>query len=197
VATEFQRFEVLERGPGFVVGVAYFVNEKYPERRRLDYRQEFGLVKRDDGSWVLDRGEVMEPVDGVAAGEEVTAAVEDYYEAVDRGAWSYTYDRLDARARELFTEREWYQKNQWFADNEGLELSYISVEATLSSGTLANVKVDRTFSDGTFLTRNTFFVYEDRAWKHRLSGEEVDTFMPGASFEEFANAQGESAPVGE
>ena len=197
VATEFQRFEVLERGPGFVVGVAYFVNEKYPEGRRLDYRQEFGLVKRDDGSWVLDRGEVMEPVDGVAAGEEVTAAVEDYYEAVDRGAWSYTYDRLDARARELFTEREWYQKNQWFADNEGLELSYISVEATLSSGTLANVKVDRTFSDGTFLTRNTFFVYEDRAWKHRLSGEEVDTFMPGASFEEFVNAQGESAPVGE
>ena len=85
VATEFQRFEVLEREPASVVGVAYFVNEKYPEGRRLDYRQEFGLVKRDDGSWVLDRGEAMEPVDGVAAGEEVTASVEDYYEAVDRG----------------------------------------------------------------------------------------------------------------
>ncbi|HKH77224.1 MAG TPA: hypothetical protein VKA51_09735, partial [Rubrobacteraceae bacterium] len=85
VATGFQRFEVLEREPASVVGVAYFVNEKYPEGRRLDYRQEFGLVKRDDGSWVLDRGEAMEPVDGVAAGEEVTASVEDYYEAVDRG----------------------------------------------------------------------------------------------------------------
>jgi len=197
VATEFQRFEVLEEAPASVVGVAYFVNEEYPEGRHLDYRQEFGLVKRNDGSWVLDRGEAMEPVNGVAAGEEVTAAVEDYYEAVDRGDWSYTYDRLDARARELFTEEEWHQKNQWFADNEGLELSYISVEATLSSGTLANVRVDRTFADGTFLTRNTFFVYEERAWKHRLSAEEVDVFMPGASFEEFVNAQGESAPVGE
>jgi hypothetical protein len=52
-------------------------------------------------------------------------------------------------------------------------------------------------TDGTTPIHNTFFVYEDGAWKHRLSEEEVDTFMPGASFEEFVNAQGESAPVGE
>jgi len=68
-------------------------------------------------------------------------------------------------------------------------LSYISVEATLSSGTLANVKVDRTFADGTTLIHNTFFVYEDEAWEHRLSGEEVDVSMPGAAFEEFVNTQ--------
>lgn len=194
VAREFHRFEVLQETPASVVGVAYFVNEKYPEGRRYDYSQEFALVK-EGGGWRLDRGEDIEPVDGAGAGAGVTSAVEEYYAAVDREDWSYTYDHLDSRARDLFTEEEWRRRNRYFADNEGLELASITVEATLSTGILASVKVDRTFNGGYFLSRNTFFVYEGGAWKHRLSEDEVNAFMPGVTFEEFVRYQGTNAPL--
>jgi tRNA A-37 threonylcarbamoyl transferase component Bud32 len=122
------------------------------------------------------------------AEEEVRAAAEDYYEAVDREDWAYTYDNLDSRTQQMFTEVEWSQKNQWFADNEGLELSSLDVDVDLSSSeTIANVTVDS--KDGTSLVRDTYFVSEDGSWKHRFSQEETALFMPDASYEEFVAAQ--------
>jgi ketosteroid isomerase-like protein len=56
------------------------------------------------------------------------------------------------------------------------------------------VRVNRTFKDGSSLDRDTYFVFEDSFWKHRFSQEEIDTFMPGTSFEEFVKAhQGDSS----
>jgi hypothetical protein len=121
-------------------------------------------------------------------------AVEDYYEAVDREDWSYTYQNLDSQTRAMFTEEEWYRKNQWFADNESLELSSLNVNVDLSSsGTIAAVTVDRTFKDGTSIVRDTFFVYEDGSWKHRFGEGEIDTFMPEAAYAEFVAAQQRSS----
>jgi hypothetical protein len=122
-------------------------------------------------------------------------AVEDYYEAVDREEWDYTYDNLDSQSRQRFTREEWRKKNQWVADNEQLELSSLEIDTRMPpSGTTADVTVYRTFKDGSSLVRDTYFVYEDGAWKHRLSEEELALFMAGTSFEEFVKAkQGSSS----
>jgi class 3 adenylate cyclase/tRNA A-37 threonylcarbamoyl transferase component Bud32 len=123
--------------------------------------------------------------------EEVRTAAEDYYEAVDMEDWSYTYNNLDSRTRRMFTEEEWRLKNQWFADNESLEVNSLNVGVDLSSSeTVADVTVDRTFKDGTSIVRDTYFVYEEGSWKHRFGEEEIDIFMPEASYEEFVAAQG-------
>lgn len=121
---------------------------------------------------------------------EVIEAAEDYYQAVDLENWAYTYDNLDSLTRSMFTEEEWYLKNQWFADNEGLELSTIDVVVNGSaSDPVVSVTVYRTFKDGTSITRETYFVSEGGTWKHRFSREEVEIFMPGVPFEEFVAAQ--------
>ena len=118
------------------------------------------------------------------------AAVE-YYEAVDRESWAYTYGKLDSQSREMFTEPEWQQRNQWFADNEGLELASMEVDATglSASGTRAEVNVRRTFENGVVIDRDTEFVLEEGTWKHRLVGRELFLFMPGATYGEFVEAR--------
>jgi hypothetical protein len=117
-------------------------------------------------------------------------AVEDYYWAVDREDWAYTYQNLDSRTRSMFSPKEWSLKNQWFADNEGLELSTVDVQVNDSpSDSVVSVTVYRTFEDGTSIVRTTYFVYENGTWKHRFSGEEIEIFMPGASYQEFVAAQ--------
>jgi hypothetical protein len=128
----------------------------------------------------------------VAAGSEteLIEAAEYYYQAVDQENWAYTYDNLDSLTRSMFTEEEWYAKNQWYADNEGLELSTINVVVNGStSEPVVSVSIYRAFTDGTSISRDTFFVSEGGVWKHRFSREEIDIFMPGVPYEEFVAAQ--------
>lgn len=90
----------------------------------------------------------------------------------------------------MFTREEWFQKNQWLADQYPATLRSLDVEADLSSSTnLADVTVYRTFEDGSSVSRDTYFVFEDGEWLHRFVKEEIDLFMPGISFEEFVEAQ--------
>jgi hypothetical protein len=110
-------------------------------------------------------------------------AVEDYYEAVARQDWDYTYDNLDSQTRRLFTKEEWDQKNQWFADNGSLELSSFEI-TEFSTDTQSVVSLGPPYS------RDTLFVHEGGSWKHRFSQDEIDLFMPGVPFEEFVRAQG-------
>jgi hypothetical protein len=126
---------------------------------------------------------------------DLVEAVEDYYQAVDQEDWAYTYQNLDSQTRAVFDEEEWYLKNQWFADTEGLELATMDVTVNGSaSESVVSVNVYRTFTDGTTIDRETFFVFEDGVWKHRFSEEEIGFFMPGASFEEFVASQQGSSP---
>jgi hypothetical protein len=121
---------------------------------------------------------------------QVKQAVRDYYEAVDREDWAYTYDHLDSETRATFTEEEWYLKNQCFADTEGLDLSSIDVLVNNSpTDPVVSVTVYRTFKDGTSIGRDTFFVWEDGEWKHRFGQEENKIFMPDTSYEELVEAQ--------
>ena len=121
---------------------------------------------------------------------EVAEAAEDYYQAVDREDWAYTYANLDAATRALYPEDEWYLKNQYFADTEGLELSTIDVVVEGStSDPEVGVTVYRTFKDGSSIDRYTFFVQEDGAWKHRFTEEENAIFQPGVPYEDFVASQ--------
>ncbi len=120
----------------------------------------------------------------------IAEAAEDYYQAVDREDWAYTYENLDSQTRALFAEDEWYLKNQFFADKEGLELASMDVVVNGSpSDAEVGVTVYRTFKNGTSITRETLFVSEEGAWKHRFTQEEIDIFMPGVPYEEFVAVQ--------
>lgn len=125
---------------------------------------------------------------------EVAEAAEDYYQAVDRQDWAYTYANLDAATRALYPEDEWYLKNQYFADTEDLELSTIDVVLEGStSDPEVGVNVYRTFTDGSSIDRYTLFVQEDGAWKHRFTEEENAIFEPGVPYEEFISEGSASA----
>src|SRR5215208_4578175 len=101
----------------------------------------------------------QEEQEEAASEASLRQAVEDYYEAVDREDWDYTYDNLDSQSRQRFTREEWKKKNQWVADNEQLELSSLETDTRISpSGTTADVTVYRTFKDGSSLVRDTYFV---------------------------------------
>ena len=125
---------------------------------------------------------------------EVAEAAEDYYQAVDREDWAYTYANLDSATRALYPEDEWYLKNQYFADTEGLELATIDVVVENSaSNPEVGVTVYRTFKDGTSIDRYTLFVQEDGVWKHRFTEEENAIFEPGVPYEEFVAGSSASA----
>jgi hypothetical protein len=125
-----------------------------------------------------------------ASEAEVAEAAEDYYQAVDREDWAYTYANLDASTRALYAEDEWYLKNQYFADTEGLELATMDVVVEGStSDPEVGVTVYRTFQDGTSIERYTLFVQEDGAWKHRFTAEENAIFQPGVPYEQFVASQ--------
>ena len=146
-----------------------------------------------DASQIPGSAETTSTEDRTAT--DLVQAVEDYYQAVDREDWAYTYQNLDSQTRAMFDEEEWYLKNQWFADIEGLELAAMDVTVNGSpSEQVVGVSVYRTFEDGTVIDRDTLFVFEDGVWKHRFGEEEMGVFMPEASFEEFVAAQQGSSP---
>ena len=125
-----------------------------------------------------------------ASETEVAEAAEDYYQAVDREDWAYTYANLDAATKALYPEDEWYLKNQYFADIEGLELATIDIVVEdPAPDPEVGVTVYRTFKDGTSIDRYTLFVRENGAWKHRFTAEENAIFQPGVPYEDFVASQ--------
>jgi hypothetical protein len=119
--------------------------------------------------------------------EKLRAAVQAYYEAVDREDWDYTYDNLDSQTQQKFTKSEWTQKNQFFASQCPIEQSTPKIGSRISSSQV-NVMVNLTFRGCASKSRNTFFVYEDSAWKHRFSDEELNLFLPGTPYGQFVQA---------
>ena len=90
----------------------------------------------------------------------------------------------------LFTRKEWFLKNQWFADNGSVVYHIESVERLgTSRGTVVEVTLRLTYEDGSTSTRTTYFVLEDGEWRHAFGQEGYDLFMPEASYEEFVTAQ--------
>jgi hypothetical protein len=121
--------------------------------------------------------------------DQVRETAEQYYFAMDSENWAATYSNLDSESKALFTEEEWTQKNQWYADNEGLKLDSMEIDVAMEGDEEAQVTVYRTFTDGTSITRETVFLWNNTYWSHHFTEEEKDIFMPDASYEEFVEAQ--------
>jgi hypothetical protein len=166
---------------------------------QLDYQP---FLRGDAHTWYIGDADSLpgatEPPSAAEAPEEdpatsesaVVEAAEDYYQAVDQENWAYTYENLDSQTRALFSEEEWYLKNQYFADTEGLELSTMDVVVNGSvTDVPVSVSVYRTFKNGTSISRDTYFVREEGTWKHRFTQEEIEIFMPGVPYEEFVALQ--------
>jgi hypothetical protein len=121
---------------------------------------------------------------------EAQQAAEEYYRAVSLEDWAYTYNHLDSETQSGFTQKEWFLKNQWFADNGSVVYHIESAERLgTSSGLVVEVTLRLTYEDGSTSTRKTYFVLEDGEWKHAFGQEEYDHFMPEASYEKFVAAQ--------
>ena len=155
-------------------------------------------VPLDDPSGEIARralSSMVEVPDSSAPGTEdpvaeAEAAAGEYYRAAGVGDWAYTYENLDTETQALFTEEEWFAKNQWFADNGSVIYNIDSAQSVGTDGEeVVEVTLTLTYGDGTSSTRTTYFVQEDGAWQHRFGQEEYDLFMPELSYEEFVAAQ--------
>jgi hypothetical protein len=136
-----------------------------------------------------DLAEVEADDPGANPEAEAEEAAVDYYQAAGSEDWQYTYDYLDSETQTMFTEGEWFQKNQWFADADSTIYHIDSVEMeSTSDEPVADVELSLTSEDGSSWTRTTYFVLEEGVWKHRFSQEETDHFMPGTPLDEFVAA---------
>ena len=104
-------------------------------------------------------------------------AVEDYYEAVERKDWGYTYDNLDSETKQSFTRSEWIRKNQGFDNVDPLVRSTPRMIGEVSTSSPVEMTLAQTFGSGATGTRTTYFVWEDGSWRHRFSQEEYDLFL--------------------
>lgn len=131
--------------------------------------------------------------------EKLRTDIENYYWAVERQDWDYTYEHLYAKSQKPFTREEWAEKNQWVAENpQRATLSSMKIQGKdiYTEGTDYFAKIDRSFSDGTSLTSVTFFTFDGKDYKHELSQEELDFFMPGTTLETFVKDKVNPGPQG-
>ena len=134
------------------------------------------------GSTVPDAKKVLEA--------EVRSAAQDYYLAAGAEEWDHTYDNLDSQTQSMFTEKEWFRKNQWFWDRNPTVYHILSIEPdSESEDGVAEVELRITGEDDSSWIRTTYFVKESGEWLHRFSDEEMDLFMPNVAFEQFVEAQ--------
>ncbi|MGH3089528.1 MAG: FG-GAP repeat domain-containing protein [Rubrobacteraceae bacterium] len=111
----------------------------------------------------------------------------DYYRAAGAEEWAYTFDHLASETRTMFTEEEWFEKNQWLWDGNPLIYHINSIN---SDGSSAEVELRITGEDDASWTQTAYFVFEDGEWKNLFSDAEIDLFMPGTPFDEFVEAHG-------
>lgn len=98
-----------------------------------------------------------------------------YYEAAERGDYSYTYNALVRLDQRRYSYAEWVNANEQL-DSAAGEFVIFSVEET--PGNADNVRVGLTVytTDGGSFDRYTDFTYERGAWRHSLTGEEYRMF---------------------
>lgn len=98
-----------------------------------------------------------------------------YYEAAERGDYTYTYNALHSADQEKYSYDEWLYANEEL-DSAAGEFEIFLVEE--SSGSAAQVRVGLTvyLADGSSSDRFTYFYYENGAWRHYLTMEEYEVF---------------------
>ncbi|MGB3682966.1 MAG: DUF4352 domain-containing protein, partial [Rubrobacteraceae bacterium] len=96
--------------------------------------------------------------EGDGSEAEAEEAAGDYYRAAGLEDWAYTYDHLDSQTQNMFTEEEWFQKNQYYWDLNPTVYDILSVELLSDSDEdITEVTVRVTGEDGTSFTRTTYW----------------------------------------
>jgi hypothetical protein len=138
---------------------------------------------------MVPQTEELNSENSIGSEASLRQAMEDYYRAVDRRDWPYTYENLDSQTKQRFTSSEWIQKNQYLSDLDPLVRSTPEIASEVSTFSPVEVTLTQTFSSGATGSRTTYFVWEGGSWKHRFSQEEYDLFLAGTSYEEFVEAK--------
>lgn len=142
-----------------------------------------------EGKAASPSGASVAPKEDTKLEDDLRGAVKDYYEAVDRQDWNYTYDNLDSDTKGKYTRDEYVQKNLYLAGVDPLAQSSPRIVSEISTSSPVEVELTQTFRSGLTRSRTTYFVREDGAWKHRFSQQDDDVFLPDASYEEFLKAK--------
>lgn len=172
-------FEVAPGATDFTLLVADLVAPQANSTAEIPLSESMAISSEDDGS----EAEVDQPVEGDELEAEAAQAAGDYYRAAGLEDWAYTYDHLDSATQNMFTEEEWFQKNQYYWDLNPTVYDILSVELLDDpEETITEVTVRVTPEDGSSFVRTTYWVLEDGEWLHRFGQEEIDSFTPGVPF---------------
>lgn len=105
-----------------------------------------------------------------------------YYQAVEAGDYTYTYNALSSADQSNYTYDQWLYANNSLdsaaAEFEVFRALVDSPNTAIVDGYehVADVGLSIYYPDGSVGTRYTFFVYEGGAWKHWLTDEEMSVF---------------------
>lgn len=172
-------FEVAPGATDFTLLVADLVAPQANSTAEIPLSESMTIYSEDGGA----EAETDPPAEGDELEAEAAQASGDYYRAAGLEDWAYTYDHLDSATQNMFTEEEWFQKNQYYWDLNSTIYDILSVELLDDSEeTITEVTVRVTSEDGSSFVRTTYWVLENGEWLHRLGQEELDSFTPGVPF---------------
>lgn len=140
----------------------------------------------------VQSSEPLETVDTSELEADAEEAVEEHYQMVGLEDWDYSYDNLDSSTQAMFTEEEWAKKNQYYWDQDEKIYHIESVnliEQSLEDNPVVDVEVRLTGENGSSFVRETAFTLEGGSWKHLFLEEEIQSFRPDLSYEEFLEIQ--------
>jgi hypothetical protein len=87
----------------------------------------------------------------------ISQAVKDYYEAVGREGWAYTYDNLDSQTRAMFTEEELRSRTNGSRTTRSSSLPQWTWTRIRFGGIEAEVPVYRTLEDDSSISVSADF----------------------------------------
>jgi cell division protein FtsB len=105
-----------------------------------------------------------------------------YYQAVEVGDYTYTYNALSSADQSNYTYDQWLYANNTLdsaaAEFEVFRALVDSPNTAIVDGYehVADVGLSIYYPDGSLGTRYTLFVYEGGVWKHWLTDEEMSVF---------------------
>jgi TolA-binding protein len=105
-----------------------------------------------------------------------------YYQAVEAGDYTYTYNALSSADQSNYTYDQWLYANNTLdsasAEFEVFRALVDTPNTAIVEGYehVADVGLSIYYPDGSLSTRYTFFVYEGGVWKHWLTNEEMSVF---------------------
>jgi TolA-binding protein len=155
------------------------------EAQQEEQPQQPQVVVENRPASAAPSGVVVVSPDVVADTDLETSALDaaiSYYQAVEVGDYTYTYNALSSADQSNYTYDQWLYANNTLdsaaAEFEVFRALVDSPNTAIVDGYehVADVGLSIYYPDGSLGTRYTFFVYEGGVWKHWLTDEEMSVF---------------------